>query len=126
MIPENYSHPENVIQNNYYNLKELQHLKISKNKKYLPLFYISSCSLNANLKNFKGAFSDLNQFLAAESPWKMMENAFHCTLKALFVLKIFKILSWLFGHVAKWLGKKNKVDFKFYDITAWSPNNHNT
>ena len=36
---------------------------------------------------------------------KMMENAFYFILKALFVLKIFKFLSWLFGHVEKtaWL-----------------------
>ena len=40
-----------------------------------------------------------------ESPLKIMKNAF--ILKALFVLKIFKFLSWLFGHVGKttWLGK---------------------
>ena len=34
-----------------------------------------------------------------ESPLKMLKNAFYFTLKALFVLKIFKFLSWLFGHV---------------------------
>ena len=40
-----------------------------------------------------------------ESPLKIMKNAFHLILKALFVLKIFKFLSWLFGHVRKrvWL-----------------------
>ena len=30
-----------------------------------------------------------------------MKNAFYLILKALFVLKIFKFLSWLFGHVEK-------------------------
>ena len=30
---------------------------------------------------------------------KMMKNAFCFTLKSLFVLKIFKVLSWLFGHI---------------------------
>ena len=36
---------------------------------------------------------------------KMMKNAFNFILKALFVLKIFNFLSWLFGHVDKtaWL-----------------------
>ena len=34
-----------------------------------------------------------------ESPLKMMKNAFCFILKAPFVFKIFKILSWLFGHV---------------------------
>ena len=40
-----------------------------------------------------------------ESPVKMMENTFYFILKALFVLKIFKFLSWLFGYVDKmaWL-----------------------
>ena len=33
-----------------------------------------------------------------ESPLKMMKNAFYFILKPLFVLKIFKILSRLFGH----------------------------
>ena len=36
-----------------------------------------------------------------ESPLKMMQNAFYFILKALFVLKIFKLLSRLFGHVEK-------------------------
>ena len=36
-----------------------------------------------------------------ESPLKMMKNAFYFILKALFVLKIFKFLSRLFGHVGK-------------------------
>ena len=40
-----------------------------------------------------------------ESPLKMMNKAFYFILKALFVLKICKFLSWLFGHVGKtaWL-----------------------
>ena len=33
--------------------------------------------------------------------WQLMKNAFYFTLKALFVIKIFKVLSWLFGHVEK-------------------------
>ena len=36
-----------------------------------------------------------------ESPLKVTKNAFYFILKALFVLKIFKFLSWLFGHVGK-------------------------
>ena len=40
---------------------------------------------------FKGALSGLSRFL--ESPLKMMKNAFYFTLNALFVLKVFKILS---------------------------------
>ena len=50
----------------------------------------------------KGAPSGLKQFLATENTLKMMKNAFYLILKALFVLKIFKFSSWLFGHVEKW------------------------
>ena len=49
----------------------------------------------------KGALSGLRQFLAIENPLKLMKNAFYFTSKALFDLKIFKLLSWFFGHVAK-------------------------
>ena len=48
---------------------------------------------------FKGALSDMRQFLATESPSHMIKNAFHFTLKVIFVLKISKFLIWLFGHV---------------------------
>ena len=43
-------------------------------------------------RKVKGAPSGLGQFLATESPLKIMKNAFYFTLKALFVLKIFKFL----------------------------------
>ena len=42
-----------------------------------------------------------------------MKNAFYFTLKALFVLKIFSFLSWLFGHIEKQLNKKDEVISKF-------------
>ena len=42
---------------------------------------------------FKGALSGLRQYLATESPLKIMKNAFYFTSKASFVLKIFKFLS---------------------------------
>ena len=68
--------------------------------------YISSKTSNilAQLLNdlyFKGALSGLRQFLAAESPLKSMKNTFYFTSKDLFVLKIFKFLSRIFGHAAK-------------------------
>ena len=49
--------------------------------------------------------------LESESPLKVMKNAYF-TLKALFVLKIFRFLSWPFGHVEKRLDSKDKVSFK--------------
>ena len=71
--------------------------------------------LNYSLKkiNFRGSIfkaglspSKKNLFICFnDSPLKMMKNAFYFILKALFVLKIFKLLSWVFGHVEKtaWL-----------------------
>ena len=41
----------------------------------------------------KGLFSGLRQFLATESPVKMMKNTFYFLLQVLFVFNIFKILS---------------------------------
>ena len=74
----------------------------------------------------KGALSGVRQFVAAGNPLKMMKNAFNFTLKALFVLKIFRFLSRLFGQLPKQLDKKGKINFKFYDVTAWLTNNCNT
>ena len=44
-------------------------------------------------------------FIFNDTPSKMMKNVFYFILKPLFILKIFKFLSWLFGHVEKmaWL-----------------------
>ena len=77
-------------------------------------------------KHFFLEVSGLRQFLETEIPLKMIKNAFYFLSKALFVLKIFKFLSWLFGHVWKRLDKKNKINFKSYDVTAWLTNNCNT
>ena len=49
----------------------------------------------------KCTFSCLRKFLATESPLEMIKNAFYFISKALFVLNMFKLLFWLFGHVAK-------------------------
>ena len=60
-------------------------------------------------------------FVSFESPLKKMKNAFYFIIKTLFVLQIFKFLSWLFGNVEKiaWfpanmylfkLNKKNTIE----------------
>ena len=45
-----------------------------------------------------------------------MKNTFYITLKALFVLRIFKFLSWLFDHVEKRLELKDKFISKFMTL----------
>ena len=55
-----------------------------------------------------------------------MKDVHYFKLNALFVLKIFKFLSWLFGHVEKRVNLKHKVNFKIYDVTTSSTNNCNT
>ena len=49
----------------------------------------------------KNIFAVLGKFLATEIPLKMMKNARYFTLKSLLVLKVFKVLSRLFGRVEK-------------------------
>ena len=49
----------------------------------------------------------------------MMNNGFYLILKAFFVLKIFKFLSWLFGYAEQWNDEKDKINFKIYDVTTW-------
>ena len=46
-----------------------------------------------------------------ESLLKLMKNSFYFILKALFVLKIFKFLSWHFGHVEEtaWWNMERKI-----------------
>ena len=66
------------------------------------------------------------QLLATERPLKMMKNTFYCTLKSIFVLKVFTFLSWLFGRVEKLPDEKDKINFEIYDVTTWSTNNCNT
>ena len=73
----------------------------------------------------KGTLSGLRQSLATKNPLKMMKNAFLSTLKALFILKIFKLLSWVFRHVEKLVDQKDKVNSKIYDVTTWKTNNCN-
>ena len=59
----------------------------------------------------------MKQFLATESPLKLMRNAFYFTLEALFILKIVKFLSLLLGNIEKQLDYKDNVNFNIYDVT---------
>ena len=47
-------------------------------------------------------------------------------IKTIFVLKIFKFLSKLFGHVEKAADQKDKVNFKIHDVRAYLTNSCNT
>ena len=42
----------------------------------------------------------------------MMKHAFYFILKAIFILKIFKRLSWLYGHIEKRLDYKYNVNIR--------------
>ena len=55
-----------------------------------------------------------------------MKNTFYSILKALFVLKIFKFLSWLFGHIEKTASLEGKINLKIHYVTTWLANNYNT
>ena len=81
-------------------------------------FYVADASKLRNCDFFEGTLSGLRQFLVTESPLKMIKNTYF-SLKAPFLLKIFKFTSLFFGHVAKWL------DFKICDVIAELTNNCN-
>ena len=57
-----------------------------------------------------------------------MKNAFYFTLKAHFILKIFKSIFVLFFFAIekKRLAWKDKVNFKVYGVKSWLTNNYNT
>ena len=56
---------------------------------------------NGTVQNIKGALSVLRQSLGIKSHRRMMKNASYFTLKPFSILKIFKCLSCLLGHVEK-------------------------
>ena len=73
------------------------HYFFSKNIKF------GAESLNQILKNSLAGLSPSKRIIICfiENPLKMIQNAFYFIFKALFVLRIFKFLSWLFGQVEK-------------------------
>ena len=84
----------NKRKSKFYNQTE-----IAQNKHHTQLH-----KMNPAQMIFKVWFSPSKKYCVIcfiESPLKMMKNTFYVILKALFVLKIFKFLSWLFGHVEK-------------------------
>ena len=60
-------------------------------KEYLLIVFIIYNSAFTTI--IKGAPSSLRQFLATESPLKVMKIPFYFTLKTRLILKIFKFLS---------------------------------
>ena len=69
------------------------------NSSIIVRYYEHYCQVNSN--TIKGAISGLRKFLAIDSPFKAMINAFYFTSKTLFLFKIFKFLFSLFGHLEK-------------------------
>ena len=67
--------------------------------------FISKRTSNIYLKSDSHLPKKVCMICFIKSPLKLMKNAFYFISKALFVLKIFKFLSWLFGHVGRtvWL-----------------------
>ena len=77
------------------------------------------------LTEVKGLLSGL-RYLSIYSPLAMIKNVFYLMFKALFVVKVFTFLSWLFGYIGKRLDKKTMINFKIYELTDWTGNNYNT
>ena len=55
-----------------------------------------------------------------------MKNVSYFILKAIFVLEIFKFVSWLFSYVEKRLDVKAEVYFKIHDAIERTANTYNT
>ena len=94
--------PENLwgeLCNYNYRLKAVKYCCKALHLTRLQEVWIWFCK--SSLLVITGANSGLRQFLAIESHFKMMKNTFIFTLRSLFILKIFKFLSWLFGQVEK-------------------------
>ena len=58
-------------------------------------------AINLNIKVGLSPSKKICVICLIESPLKMKKNAFYFILKTLYVLKIFKFLLRLFGHVGK-------------------------
>ena len=58
--PEDNTDPENVVQSKYYDIDELQTMKIPNKNKSLALFYINECSLNKNFNELGHLLSCTN------------------------------------------------------------------
>ena len=104
-------------------LTQLQ--KLYRSATLWTMFFAGFSIFSAKLNALKVHAWVWYNFFTTESPLKMMKNAFYFMLKALFVLKIFTFLAWLFGHVGKRLDKKAKVNFKIYDVINRDANNYN-
>ena len=67
------------------------------------------------LTNLKGSLCGVRQFVTAKNPLKLIKNAFHFMLKALFVFEIFTFLIFVLKK-KKWFDEYAGVNFKIYDV----------
>ena len=59
--PEESTDPENIVQSKYYDIDELQTMKIPNKDKSLALFHINACFLNKNFNELVHLFSCTNK-----------------------------------------------------------------
>ena len=74
---------------------------------------LTICILYLSITCLKAHSQVWDNFWQLKTLLKMMKNAFYFTSKVLFILKIFRFLSWLFGHVAKRLDRKIRLISNF-------------
>ena len=53
--------PENTVSSKYYDIEELQNLKITNKSKSLSLFHINACSLSKNFDDLQHLLSCTNK-----------------------------------------------------------------
>ena len=61
--------------------------------------------------------------MPTENSLKMVKNGFYFIIKALFILKVFKFLSLIFGHVEEQFDKETKFNFELHGVTDWKKYN---
>ena len=85
----------------FFPMLEIENLETSESFLLLQIFIVSIALSMGKIKVGLSTSKKIYVICVTESPLKMMKNAFYSILKAFFVLKIFKFLSQLFGHVGK-------------------------
>ena len=87
---------------------------------------VLNMSLLGHIIALKFADSGLIQFLATESPLKMMKNAFYLTLKLFLFPRYLNLCFDILVMYEKQFDLKHKVNFKIYDVTNWLTNKRDT
>ena len=77
-IPQTHDHkdPENVVRCKYYDLEDVQSMKIPKKNSCLSLFHINTCSLNKRIKEYLIKSTNINFDIIAISETRILKDTY--------------------------------------------------